>query len=103
MQRRLSNGESRQRYAEARKLWNDFDPIGVVADGDGVDEYDNYIGPSLRLAIEGKSVEEFEEYIRWVVHDRIGLRETERSKEVNGRFAREFIEWYRANWPDTAV
>jgi hypothetical protein len=105
MQRRLSKEESRQRYAEGRKLWNEFDPIGVfVIDEDWPeDEYEGYVGPSLRLVIENKSAEEFEEYVRFVVHDRMGLSEFEQRNEAIRLFVRNFMEWYRTKWPDTTV
>jgi hypothetical protein len=101
MQRRLSKEESRQRYAEGRKLWNEFDPIGVVDAVD--DEYDSYIGPCLRFAEMGKSIEELEEYVRWVVYEHMGLSETDEGNKANLVFAKKFMEWYRADWPDTTV
>jgi hypothetical protein len=105
MKRRLSKEESRQRYAEGRKLWNEFDPIGVFTiDGDWPqDEYEGYVGPCLRLCEEGKGVEDLESYIRWVVHDRMGLSETEQGKKAARLFAMKFLEWYRTTWPDTTV
>jgi hypothetical protein len=48
--RRLSKEEFRARWRELRTLWNEYDPIGVVAPTDinTGDEYESYIGPVLR-------------------------------------------------------
>jgi hypothetical protein len=105
MRRKLSKAESRQRYADGRKLWNEFDPIGVFQLGENspLDEYEGYVGPCLRLCEEGKGVEDLESYIRWVVHDRMGLSETEQGNEAARLFAMKFTEWYRTTWSDTTV
>ena len=97
----LSKEESRRRYVEARKLWNAFDPIGVADAVD--DEYDGYVDPSLRLVIEGKGVEELEAYVRLVIHDRMGLSETEEGNRATRAFAEKFVEWYRTAWPDSSA
>ena len=101
MQRRLSKEESRQRFAEGRKLWNEFDPIGVVDAVD--DEYDGYIGPCLRIVESGKGASDLVTYVRWVVFERMGLSETPLGQEAVEVFSQKFCEWYRAGWADTVV
>jgi hypothetical protein len=105
VRRKLSEEENRRRYSEARDLWNEFDPIGVfqIDNEWPKDEYDGYVGPTLRLIIEGKGIVEVENYVRSVVHDRIGLSETKQGSEAVGNFARKFTDWYRDRWPDTEI
>ena len=103
--RRLSKEESRQRYAEGRKLWNEFDPIGVFTiDKDWPqDEYQGYVGPSLRIMEEGQDSMKLSEYVRWVVHDRMGLSSTDALAAAIISFSVKFTEWYRSKWLDTVV
>ena len=101
MQRRLSKEESRQRYAEGRKLWNEFDPIGVADAVD--DEYDSYVGPCLRIVEAGKSGSELVTYLRWVVFEHMGMSETPSGQEAIETFSQKFSDWYRASWNDTVV
>ena len=51
MSRRLSKDESRARWRELRKLWNEYDPIGVVdpAEIEVCREYESYVGDVLRF------------------------------------------------------
>ena len=42
-------------------LWRDWDPIGC---GVPEDEYDDYVGPTLRLLLDGKPRAEIAEYLR---------------------------------------
>jgi hypothetical protein len=104
MQRRLSKEESRQRYAQGRELWNQFDPIGVFQiDVDwSKDEYEGYVGPCIRAAEvgdEGKLVE----YTSWAVFENMGLSPTDELKKAVNSFASKFMEWYRSKWADTVV
>jgi hypothetical protein len=99
--RRLSKEESRTRYAEGRKLWNEFDPIGVADAVD--DEYDNYIGQLLRLCEEGKDLGAFREYLEWVIYEHMGMSRTPLGQKAMEEFAEKFRDWYKAKWPDTVV
>jgi hypothetical protein len=105
IQRRLSKEESRKRYAEGRRLWNEFDPIGVFTiDKDwSQDEYEGYVGPSVRIVEEGQGSEKLSEYVRWVVHDRMGLSSTDARAAAIIAFSEKFTEWYRSEWADTVV
>ena len=105
MRRVLSKEESRVRYGEGRALWNEFDPIGVfqIDEDWPKDEYDSYIGPTLRLVIDGRAVTEIESYVRSVVHEHMGLSETEQGNEAIREFARKFSEWYQKHWAGTEL
>lgn len=72
--RRLEKEESRQRYKEIRALWNEWDPIGISpSEGGPLDEYDSYLGSSLRLLEQGAPTIEIKEYLGWVVGEYMGL------------------------------
>ena len=93
----LDKQQSRQRIAEIRQLWNEWDPIGVV---DVVnDEYDMYLAPTLRLLERGASVEELVEYLNWVTLERMGL------SAVSGPadFAKRLQHWFANKWVGTRV
>jgi hypothetical protein len=105
MSRRLSKEESRQRYAEGRNLWNEFDPIGVFQiDSEWPkDEYERYVGPTLRLCEEGKDLDAFREYLESVVYEHMGLNRTPLGQRAMEKFVEKFRDWYKASWPDTIV
>jgi hypothetical protein len=103
MQRRLSKEESRRRYAEGRKLWNEFDPIGVAVPDEHEDEYDGYVGPSLRLCEAGKGLDDLGKYAEFVVYDRMGMSPSNEMGEAIKKFSIRFCDWYRTNWSDTVV
>jgi hypothetical protein len=50
-------------------LWEDWDPIGC---GVPADEYDDYVGPTLRLLIEKAPKEALAAYLRETAADTIG-------------------------------
>jgi len=56
---RLSKDQSRQRWRQMRELWNEFDPIGIMGMADWPrDEYESYLGQTLRLLESRASVDE---------------------------------------------
>ena len=70
----IDKEQSRLRWSEIRKLWNEWDPIGVEPfEGGPVDEYDTYVGQSLRLLEQGSNREAVEAYLLDIVGKRIGL------------------------------
>jgi hypothetical protein len=74
---KLNKQESRKRWDEIRNLWCQCDPIGVMSDLDwSRDEYDSYLGPSLRYLEQNASVEEIAEYLSYIVCDYMGLGQT---------------------------
>lgn len=103
--RRLSKEESRVRWRELRKIWNEFDPIGVLREAnletDG--EYEMYIGPLLRLLENEASQEEIFEHVRALVTQNMGRRWSEIMIADTERFVTRCREWYRTKWPATVV
>jgi hypothetical protein len=97
--RRLTKEESRERFAQGRNLWNEFDPIGVA---DAVnDEYDNYVGPCLRIVEAGKSGSDLSEYVSGIVFEYIGLNRNQLLEQATKKFCERFARWYEERWPNT--
>lgn len=101
---RLTKEQSRKRWREIRALWCEFDPIGVVNSSSALDdEYDAYLGPSLRLLERGATVDEIASYLATVTVNHMGLGDSPEAKGARLRFAHRLREWYSAHWPDTTV
>lgn len=97
---RLTKEQSRKRWREIRALWCEFDPIGVVNSLSGPDdEYDGYLGPSLRLLERGATVEEIASYLAKVTLDHMGLSDSHEFATARHRFAQS----YSAHWRDSTV
>ncbi len=94
--RRLEKDESRERFKEVRSLWNEWDPIGVASLVD--DEYDSYLGPTLRLLEENASIEKIEKYLSLVVGEHMAL--DLKYRDCAG-FAHKLQAWYLERWPET--
>ena len=93
----LDKQQSRQRIAEIRKLWNEWDPIGVA---DAVsDEYDAYLAPTVRLLERSASVDEIVGYLNWVTLEHMGLSEVSDPKG----FAARLQQWFSNKWAGTRV
>ncbi len=59
---------------ECRRLWNEFDPIGVLDDEYGTDnEYDSYLPQTIKLVQSDADVFKLTAYVRNVVHVSMGL------------------------------
>lgn len=55
-----------------RELWNEFDPIGVLEDGDGPrDEYDSYLPQTVKYALS--DTDELIAYVRKIVEADMGM------------------------------
>jgi hypothetical protein len=101
---RLSKDESRRRWSEVRDLWCRFDPIGVMSDPTCPrDEYDSYLGPTLRLLESGASQMEIEAYLAQVTLERMGGSDSPMAKLSRLNFAAELRAWYVERWPGTTV
>ena len=98
--KRLDKEQSRQRWAELRGLWNDYDPIGMRADPDAArDEYEAYIGPMIRLLEAGAPVPRIVRYL-YTVNDHIGLQfDTEEAIQ----FAVRTKNWFQFRWDWTRL
>ena len=101
---RLSKPESRERWRQARDLWNAFDPIGVMPMEDWPrDEYEGYLGPTLRLLESGANLSELEQYLKKVTLEHMGLTETPARAAARRQFAETLRLWYEQKWSGTVV
>jgi hypothetical protein len=101
---RLTKERSRKRWAAVRDLWCKWDPIGVMSMSDWPrDEYDSYLGPTLRLLESGASQQEIARYLAEVTLEHMGLSETPAAKRSRLTFAAELREWYATNWAGSYV
>jgi hypothetical protein len=101
---RLDKEQSRLRWHEIRDLWNGWDPIGVMPAQDGPqDEYDGYLGPSLRLLERGASREELERYLEEIVGEHMGLGDAGVAYVRSTAFAATLQAWFSSRWADTTV
>ena len=95
----LDKAQSRQRVAEVRQLWNEWDPIGVVG-GNGLDdEYDAYLAPTLRLLERDAPVDEVVAYLKWVTLEHMGLSQISAPET----FAERLRQWFKSKWEGTRV
>lgn len=96
--RRLNKAASRQRWNELRDKWNEYDPIGVLDNADWpIDEYEAYVGRTMRLLEQGVTAEDIVEYLEQASSN-MGLN-FDRSKALY--HATEFIHWYHEKWNNT--
>src|SRR5262245_14885750 len=93
----LDKHQSRQRIAEIRKLWNEWDPIGVA--GAVSDEYDAYLAPTLRFLERNAPADQIAGYLNWVTLEHMGLSEAPDPKA----FAARLQQWFSTNWTGTRV
>jgi len=101
---KLGKQESRKRWKEIRSMWCQWDPIGVMSDLDWPrDEYDSYLGPSLRYLEQNASIEEIDEYLSFVVSEYMGLGQEGINYSKPRIFAAKLKEWYSKNWPNTYI
>ena len=102
--RRLEKEESRQRYREIRALWNEWDPIGIApSEGGPQDEYDSYLGPTLRLLEQSAPTDEIEKYLGYIVGEYMGLGDEGLAYCRPQEFARKLQVWFAKNWEGTHV
>lgn len=101
---RLAKPDSRERWRQVRDLWNEFDPIGVMGMDDWPrDEYESYLGQTLRLLEQGASLEEIQKYLAFVTLEHMGLNETPEFELSRRNFAKRLRDWYVEKWPGTHV
>ena len=93
----LDKQQSRQRVAEIRKLWNEWDPIGVASAVP--DEYDAYLAPTLRLLERNAPADEIVGYLNWVTLEHMGLSEVSDPRAFTARLQ----QWFANNWAGTRV
>jgi hypothetical protein len=98
---RLTKEQSRLRWSQARDLWNEWDPIGVFSIGRDWprDEYESYVGPTLRLLERGASTDEIVRFLDETASGHIGLTEHPDPRP----FAVQLQTWFADKWPDSVV
>jgi hypothetical protein len=98
--KRLDKQTSRRRWRELRDKWNEYDPIGVMDDPDWPrDEYEAYVGPTLRLLEQGATVEDIVGYLE-EASACMGLN-FDRPNSL--QHSAEFVFWYQDKWRNTKV
>jgi len=95
----LDKAQSRQRMAEIRRLWNEWDPIGVAKGDPSDDEYNGYLAPTLRLLERDASADEIAAYLKWATLEHMGLSQVT-SLEA---FAERLRQWFKGKWEGTRV
>jgi hypothetical protein len=101
---RLDKSDSRERWRQIRDLWNEFDPIGVMGmEGWPRDEYESYLGQTLRLLEQNAPPEEIQKYLAFVTLEHMGLNETPPFEMSRQNFAKRLREWYAEKWSGTHV
>lgn len=62
-------------WYELKRLWNQFDPIGVLGEGSDCpdDEYESYIAPTFALLEKGADFTELNNYIGFIVREYMGM------------------------------
>src|SRR5215475_3807442 len=101
---RLTKVDSRRRWSEVRGLWCQHDPIGVRPGAGGPDdEYDSYLGPTLRLLESGASLQKIVDYLTSVEVDHMGSTDTPAALLRRKVFAAQLREWYEKRWPNSSV
>ena len=79
-------------WRELAGLWRDYDPIGIMDDPKAPrDEYDTYVGQTLRRLIEGASPAEIAAHLE-ELSARMGLPFDRARAEEH---ANRMVDWYR--------
>jgi len=93
---RITRQQLRIRYRELRDLVNAWDPVGLIATGAPLDEYDCIVGPVLRRLEEHQSASMIAAYLSTEFDDHFGVALRD-PKE----FAEKAVTWYSQRWPNT--
>lgn len=79
-------------WRQLAELWRDYDPIGIMDDPEAPrDEYDAYVGQTLRRLTEGASAAEIAEHLE-ELSARMGLPFDRLRAEQH---AARMVEWFR--------
>jgi len=92
-----TQAQNLRRYDEARRLWNEFDPLLAALPGGVEDEYDSYIGPSLRVCMSGGSKDDLLTYIEQVIYETMGLTKSPQLDRSISTFTERFYHWFRTS------
>lgn len=101
---RLDKPQSRERWRQVRELWLEFDPIGVMGMSDWPrDEYDSYLGPTLRLLEHSASIDDLQNYLAQVTLEHMGMSDSPHFEMSRRNFAKRLKDWYEAQWRGSHV
>lgn len=95
---RIVKRELRQRSLELRSLVNEWDPIGLIAAGAPLDEYECVTGPLLRMLEERAGTETIANYLATEFAEHFGVPITDAAA-----FSKRASSWYDARWPATTA
>ena len=81
---------------EIRKLWNEWDPIGVCpSENDILDEYDFYLELTLQLLRQTATTVEIENYLNLVLEEFMGFDDAYISHCKPHEFANKLHAWFQ--------
>ena len=81
---------SRRQWKESRDLWCEWDPIGVMSQDDWPrDEYDSYLGPTLRLLEADATAADIMKYLAYVEIDDMAMSDTQAASIQRQEFAQK--------------
>jgi hypothetical protein len=99
---RLSKEQSRLRWQQIRDLWWKWDPIGVSRLTDWPrDEYDSYLGPTLRLLESSAGLDELVSYLAQIELGHMGLSDSHAREIARAECAQDLQQWFDAKWKGT--
>jgi len=79
---------------ECRKLWEQFDPIGVSSFDDDIDgEYDGYIPQTVRLIAAGADRTKLSSFVQNCVYVSMCLQRTPSRDEAIRKFVRKLSDF----------
>ena len=97
--KQLAKQQYRRRFSELRDLWCQRDPIGVMDQPNWPrDEYDTYVGRSMRMLESNATDDEFTEYLNYIVGEYIGLGKAGIEFSKPSEFVKTMRNWFESNW-----
>ena len=75
---------------------NTWDPVGLIAMGAPLDEYDCVVGHVMRVLERKDSPEQLTTFLAAHIAEHFGLAPSD-----PGPFARQAVAWYASRWPDS--
>jgi hypothetical protein len=96
---RISKEDSRRRWRELRDAVNNWDPVGLIASGAPVDEYECLVGPLMRMLEAGSGSEQIASYLNQDVPNHFGVSKPKGAQD----FSNQIVGWFSIRWKDTTV
>jgi len=90
----LSEAQYEQCWLELQAMWNLWDPLDVKpAAGGPSDEYDAYVGHTLKLLEDGEAASEIADFLSFVAVDQMELDEEEFAELQPEEFSARLQAW----------